>query len=171
MKLPLPEVIDPHSTEREVLSLWRSSEQADAERDYRKGENHRPGIDQCDGSAGLSSSRRQHRKKETRRNEDCRERHTDSDCPKEGAREDCSVRDYLANKRENHNDARVGVPGMEEILAEWVVHVPASLVHQGGQQKIPTVLNRRHRDEDDAAHHSGFASHGFSFKKQLRRAF
>jgi hypothetical protein len=60
------------------------------------------------------------------------------------------------------------MPGTEEILAQWVFHVPAALVHQRSQQEISTVLNRRHGDEDDAAHHSGFASHGFSSNEAVR---
>jgi len=45
----------------------------------------------------------------------------------------------------------VGVPGAEEILAQRILHLSAAPVHQRGQQKIPTILDRRHRDEDDAA--------------------
>ena len=48
----------------------------------------------------------------------------------------------------------------EEILSQRVVHVTTALVHQRGEQEIPAVLNRRHRNEDDPGHHSGFATLG-----------
>jgi hypothetical protein len=64
---------------------------------------------------------------------------------------------------ESHDHTCVGVPCAEEILPQRIFHVPAALAHQRSQQKIPTILNRRHGDEDDPGHQSGFASHSFSF--------
>jgi hypothetical protein len=96
-------------------------EQSNTKSDHRKGENGCPQVDENDGSVGLGSGRRQHRKEEARRNEDCCERHTDSDRPPQRAREDRPVREHLANQRENHDDARVSVPGAEEVLTQWVL--------------------------------------------------
>lgn len=46
------------------------------------------------------------------------------------------VREHLADERENHDHACVGVPSAKEILSKRVLHIPAALFHQRGQQKI-----------------------------------
>src|SRR5437868_4532652 len=46
-------------------NLSRMPKQPNTKRDHRKGENHCSGVDQGDGSAGLSSSWRQHREEES----------------------------------------------------------------------------------------------------------
>jgi hypothetical protein len=57
----------------------------------------------------------------------------------------------------------VGVPGPKEVLAQRVLHVATALIHQRGQQKISTVLDPRHGNENDPGHQSGFASQSFPF--------
>src|SRR6266478_6051467 len=81
--------------------------------------------------------KRQTLKKKTRRNENCGKWDSDSDCPRRGAREGCSVREYLAHERQNHNDARVGLPGAEEILAQRILHVTAALFIKEVSRKYP----------------------------------
>src|ERR1700675_5133669 len=51
------------------------------------------------------------------------------------------------------------MPGTEEILAQRIVHVTASFVHEGGQQKMSTVLNRWNSHEDDSAERPSFMRH------------
>src|SRR5437588_8507419 len=73
------------------------------------------------GETLLNRPKESIREKEPRRNENRREGHSDSNEPKEGIWKHCSVRKYLANQRKNHDDARVGVPGAKEILAQRVL--------------------------------------------------
>jgi hypothetical protein len=101
--------------------------------------------------------------KKTRRNENRSQWNSDSDCPQQPTGNRGLICQHLANQGQNHNDARVGMPRTEKILAQRIVDVPAALGHQRGQQKISTVLNRWDGDEDDPGHYSGFASHKLSF--------
>src|SRR5436853_4366625 len=65
----------------------------------------------------------------------------------------------------------MGVSGAKEILSQWILHISATLVRQGGQQKPLPVLNGGHNNEDDPRHHSGFACHTFSFSLDELIAF
>src|SRR6266567_5507452 len=160
------DVVEPRFTE--ALARLRNPKQSDAERDHREGENHGSSVNQRDRSTGFGGRGWKHGEKEARRNQNRSQWHSDSDCPKQGAREDCSVRKDLAYQRKNHNDSRVGMPGAKEVLTQRVLHITAALVYQRSQKKISTVLNRRHRNEDNSGHQSGFASHSSSFCVAVR---
>src|SRR5271165_5502022 len=146
-----------------TLARLGRPQQPNAERDDSDGKDESSRVNQGDGSASFSGSRRKHRKEEPRRNEDCSERYSDSNEPKNGGGKKRRVRQNLAEQRKNNDHARVGMSGAEEILAQRVLHVAAAFVHQRGQQKISAVLNCGHRNEDDPRHQSGFASHRVSF--------
>src|SRR5215467_3658783 len=116
--------------DRRAVLLWQWSKQPDSQGDDRRGKSDDAEIDEQHEAVRVRGCWRGHRKKESGRNQKRCKRHSCAGDPHERSGKVSRIGKDLAEQRQDHEDASMGVSGTKEVLAQSVVHVVTVAVDQ-----------------------------------------